>query len=351
MTTLRRRTGFEVELLAPEGSDRRALARSVADAVGGCVATIFHTDSEPSLVPGMGRFWHLTPGFAVTDRDGAPLAEFVDDITLDADLRAAPGPPTAPDPADGWFRIVSDDARLLRLVERHERADVPFGAVLESVAAVFGTSVDVIGPIRRLDDASGATVAMATALARGRQRPCEIVTAPLVTDHHRTLELLLGQARELGFTVPREAAVHLHVDGGPFRAVQPFANLVRLFGHWREQLRAELGTNPALTRIGPLPAALVEAVEVATSWSELQGAARDSGLTKFFDVNLTALLDDEPVRDTVEVRVLAGSLDADAIVADAALVERLLDRCLADDPVPSPQHVGGDLRALADHVV
>lgn len=351
MTTLRRRIGFEIELLAPRGSDRRALARSVADQVGGHVSTVFHTDSEPSLVPGMGQFWHLTPGFAVTDGAGRPLASFVDDITLVDDLRDPADPTDVPSAEDGWYRILSDEPRLLRLVERHETPGGPFDRVLRSAAELFGTRVDVIGPVRRLDDESGATLAMATALARGRDRPCEIVTAPLTTDHHATLELLLGRARALGFTVPREAAVHLHFDGAPFRAPGPFANLVRLFALWRDELRSALGSNPAATRVRRLPDELLALVETADGWPALQTAAAGVGLTKFFDVNLTALLDADPVRDTVEVRILPGSIDADAITERAALVEQLLDRCLLSEPVPSPEHAGGDLRALADHVV
>jgi hypothetical protein len=227
----------------------------------------------------------------------------------------------------------------------------PFDRVLQSAALLFGSEVDVIGPVRRLDDDTGATVAMATALARGRDRPCEIVTAPLVADHRATLRLLLGHAQALGFTVPREAAVHLHFDGAPFRAVRPFSNLVRLFALWRDELRSALGSNPAATRVRPLPDELLRSAETASTWPGLQAAAREVGLTKFFDVNLTALLSDAPVRDTVEVRILPGSIDADEIVGRAALVEQLLDRCLLPEPVPSPQRGGGDLRALADQVV
>ncbi|WP_420369435.1 amidoligase family protein [Curtobacterium sp. L1-20] len=351
MTTLRRRIGFEIELLAPRGSDRRVLARRVADATGGRVDTVFHTDSEPSLVPGMGQFWHLTPGFAVTEGTGRPLASFVDDITLVADLQDPTLPAEPPSAADGWFRILSDEPRLLRLVERYEAAGGPFDQVLDAAAAVFGTRVEALGPIRRLDDDTGSTIAMAAALVRGRDRPCEIVTAPLDADHHQTLGLLLGHARALGFTVPREAAVHLHFDGAPFRALHPFANLVRLFTLWRDELRAALGSNPAATRVRELPHELLALVETADAWPALQAAASEVGLTKFFDVNLTALLDDDPVRDTVEVRILPGSIDADAIAERAALVERLLDRCRMPEPVPSPERAGGDLRALADHVV
>ncbi|MDY1003885.1 amidoligase family protein [Curtobacterium sp. CFBP9011] len=346
MPVLHRRIGFEVELLAPEGSDRRALAHRVAAAVDGRVSAVFHTDSEPSLVPGMGQFWHLTPGFDVHDAAGALLASFVDDITLVADIRDAARPAGVPSTADGWFRVLSDDPRLLRLVTRHERADVVFDRLLDTTAALFGTEVDVLGPVRRLDDRSGATVALATALPRGRDRPCEIVTAPVTADHHATLDLLLGHARALGFTVPVEAAVHLHFDGRPFRAVGPFTNLVRLFALWRAELWAALGTNPAATKIRPLPPELLGLTEAGHAWPALQDAARSTGLSKFFDLNLTALLTDEPARDTVEVRILPGSADADEIVERARLVEQLLDRCLEAEPVPPPPPGGGDLHAL-----
>jgi hypothetical protein len=351
MTGLRRRVGFEVELLAPGGSDRRALAARVAQAVGGRVTRVFHTDSEPSLVPGMGQFWHLTPGFAVTDGSGRPLASFVDDITLVADLRDGPGRPDVPSTADGWFRILSDDPRLLRLVARHQPPDATFERLLDPVAALLGTEVDVIGGVRRVDDEAGATVALATALPRGRDRPCEIVTAPLVSDHRETLDLLLGHAQALGFTVPVEAAVHLHFDGQPFRAARPFANLVRLFTLWRAELRAALGSNPAATRVRALPDELLALTGSDATWPALRDAGRRLGLGKFFDVNLGALLSDAPVRDTVEVRILPGSIDADEVVERAVLVERLLDRCLEPQPVPPPARDGGDLRALADRAL
>jgi hypothetical protein len=119
-----------------------------------------------------------------------------------------------------------------------------------------------------------------------------------------------------------------------------------------------LGTNPACTRLQPLPAALVDLVEnqdaggsnaatgsnaganprddEAERWPRLQEAARATGLTKYFDVNLTALLTDQPPRDTVEVRILPGSLRADDIVRRAALVEALLARCREPSPFPRP---------------
>ena len=357
-TLLNERIGFEIELLAPAGADRGTLAERIALERGGRVVRFFHTDSEPSLVPGMGHFWHLTPGFTVHDRHGAALASLVDDITIVADLRRdmhgktqaagrhAAGPRREVN--EHSYRILSDDGRLLRLIADHTHPDTPFTRVLDDVGILFGTSVETIDTVRRLRDRAGASIAMATSLATGRERPCEIVTTPLSRDHEAALETLLRPARELGFTVPVEAAVHLHFDGAPYRSVAAFSNLVRLFGHWREALRVALGTNPACTRLQPLPAALVDLVDQpdavglaeAEHWGGLQTAAKATGLTKYFDVNLTALLRDAPQRDTVEVRILPASLHAADIVHRAAFVEALLVRCL--DPRPFPQPTGPD---------
>lgn len=366
MVTLRRRTGFEIELLAPPGRDRRDLAERIAREHSGRVRRTFHTDSEPSLVPGMGHFWHLTPGFAVEDASGAPLATLVDDITIAADLRrehevagcGTPGhgrcPRCRPVDPERWYRVVSDDARLLRLAADHSDPDAPFPATLDGVAALFGTEVDTVGSIQRLRDRDGASIAMATGLVPGRERPCEVVTPPLTDGHEAALDALLAPARELGFTVPVEAAVHLHVDAGPFRSAPAFANLVRLFGYWREALRDALDTNPACTRLQPLPEALLALVEPvgtdadATTWPELQAAAAQTGITKYFDVNLTALLTDDPPRDTVEVRILPGALHPSEITERAALVEALLDRCEDPTPIPRPSSTDpAELRALA----
>ena len=345
MQILTRRTGVEVELLAPAGHDRLTLATAIAQARGGTVRRTSHTDSEPSLVPGMGHFWHLTPGFTVHDGDGALVATLVDDITLVADLarEREQGTPPRPAPQD-WYRLLSDEPRLLRLVDDHCDPAAPLSEVLGAVAVLFGVDVETVGPVRRLQDRSGATIALAAPLPPGRERPCEIVTPPLVRDHERALEDLLAPARDLGFTIPSEAAVHLHVDAAPFRGAAAFANLVRLFGHWREVLRTALGTNPACTRLQPLPAALLDLVDPAdgggsgplSDWPRLQAAARGTGLTKYYDVNLTALLTETPARDTVEVRILPGALHAGAITARAALLERLLDRCCDPRPLPRP---------------
>src|SRR6185369_16195929 len=85
--TLRRRIGFEIELMAPAGLSRRNLAVELAGRCGGRIHPVWHHDSEPCLVPGLGRFLHLTQGFEVLRADGSLLCTLVDDITLLDDLQ------------------------------------------------------------------------------------------------------------------------------------------------------------------------------------------------------------------------------------------------------------------------
>ncbi|WP_433825715.1 amidoligase family protein [Actinoplanes sp. CA-015351] len=336
---LRRRIGFEIELMAPPGVSRRTLAFDVAGRCGGSVRPIWHHDSEPSLVPGLGRFLHLTQGFEVRRDDGSLLCTLVDDVTLlnGLDQRA----PAVP----GWFRLLTDDGRLLRLLAAQCDPASPLPVALDSVAKLWGTEVKQHGQVFRLNDAAGATIALAAPLPGERERPCEVITPPLASGHREALAELLGPARELGFTIPHEAAVHMHLDGGPFRSAPALSNLVRLFAFYREELRALLGTNPACRRLAPLPEALVSLTKNPENPTidELRQAAHAGGLSKFFDVNLTQLLKDDFVRDTVEVRILPGMIDENQIVDRAALVELLLERCL--DPAPLP--IGEDLLELA----
>ncbi|BCY12938.1 hypothetical protein L3i22_080260 [Actinoplanes sp. L3-i22] len=339
---MRRRTGFEIELMAPAGVSRRTLAMDLAGRCGGSVRPVWHSDSEPSLVPGLGRFLHLTQGFEVRRPDGTLLCTLVDDITLLAGL----DPATPPLP--GWFRVLTDDSRLVRLLARHSDPGGTIDTALAPAAELWGTKVQQHGEFYRLNDAAETTIALAAPLGGERERPCEIVTPPLTTDHAARLEELLEPARALGFTVPYEAAVHLHVDGAPFRAPHALANLVRLFAYWREPLRAVLRTNPACRRLAPLPGPLVDAVQSIPTYGDLRAAATAGELTKFFDVNLTQLLTDTPVRDTVEIRILPGAITAGPIVDQAALVELLLDRCLDPAPIPRGDDVEGLLELAAE---
>jgi hypothetical protein len=327
---LHRRTGFEIELLAPVGSSRRELARELAARRGGQVRPVWHHDSEPSLVPGLGRFLHLTQGFEVVDAEGALVCTVVDDVTLVADLDQRTRP------VAGWYRVLTDDARLLRLLAARIDPGAPIEESLDPIAALWGVRVNRHNEVLQLDDSAGATIALAAPQGGGRERGSEVITPPLTADHEAAIDDLLRVARDLGFVVPTEAAVHVHLDGAPFRSAPALANVVRLFGLWRPALHSLLGTNPACRRLGPLPAPLVQATAGTPSYEELRAAATAGGITKFFDVNLTALFAKNPPRDTLEVRILPGAIDARDVVRGAAIVEALLERCLEATPIPAP---------------
>ena len=165
------------------------LADELAARCGGQVRRSFHTDTEPSTVPGVGVFRHLSPAFDVVDADGRPVARLVDDITIEADL--APGARTPGTGAGtgccattpgccGWSSGTPTPTRRWR-------------TVLDPVAELFGVRAEVVGsrgPGRRRrrchrrgrDAAAGRAGSGRARSSRRRSRP----TTP------RALERLLG---------------------------------------------------------------------------------------------------------------------------------------------------------------
>jgi len=322
------RIGVEIELLAPPGSSRRTLAEHYARAAGGSVVPFFHPQSELSLVPDKPVFENLTLGFEARDASGALIARCVDDLTLVEDLdRERP-------PQPGWFRVVSDDTRLLALVMRVGRADAGPREAVAAVAALYGTEPETFPEgMVRVTDRNRSPIAIATLLPGERERPCEIVTPPIDRDHEARLEALLAPARDLGFTIPQEAAVHIHFDGARLRDARALQNLVRLVAAEGEALKRRVGTNPRCRRLGGWPPALHEVVAAPEfaelPWGEAQARLQDVGLTKYCDVNLKNIVHDIPDKPTIEVRVLPGAIAAAPILAGAALFQDLLERALA----------------------
>lgn len=317
------RVGIEIELLAPQGASRRDLARAWAEPAHGRVATFLHPDSEPSLVPGSPVFHNLTLGFRAVGPQGL-IAHVVDDLTLQEDLDRA----AAPTP--GWWRILTDDPRLLHLVRRHAPADAGPRAALEPVAALFGARVEALPEgVFRVRDPLGQPIAMAAGLPGERERPAEVVTPPLPAQPASllpALQRLLRPAQDRGFTVPAEAAVHLHLDAAPFRDPRRFAALVETLAG--VDLRARLGANPRCRRLGPWPPALMQVVRAPgfrdQTWAQALPRLRALPLTKFCDVNLRGVVHDIPGKPTLEFRCLPGSIEPEAIVEQFLAVSALL---------------------------
>ncbi len=311
------RVGVELELLAPVGSSRAELARVLAGP-GGSVTPFLHPDSEPALVPGVPVFETLTPGFLARDARGAEVARLVDDLTLQADLdRKAP-------PLPGWWRVLSDDRRILHLVRRHGRADAGPNEALAPLAALFGTEVEPMdGGVLRVRDPDGAPLALAAPVPGERWRPSELVTPPLgpftPRQLHRALDALLGPARALGFTVPVEAAVHLHLDAAPWRETAAFVRLVELVSERLPAWTERVGSNPANRRRGPWPPELLALVRqpgfAALPWPLARARLRELGPSKYHDVNLRNIVFDVPGKQTLELRFLPGSIEAGPVVA------------------------------------
>ncbi len=315
--------GFEIELLAPRGRSRRDLADHIARRASGEVRTCFYPQSEPSLVPGLPVFENLVLGFDVSDANDERIALLVDDLTLQADLdkRAAPLP--------GWIRVLSDDRRLLALVQRHCDPTAPLDRVLRPMAELFGSKLDLAdGNVSKISDADGRSVAMAAQLPGERERPCEIITPPIEGDARAVLEALLGDAAALGFTVPAEAAVHVHFDAAPLCSARVIARLVDALDRYGPALRDHVGTNSRCSRLAPWSKALVDCVRSdrfrTADWPAARAMLAETRPTKYCDFNLFNIAMETPGKHTFEVRILPGSMDVDQILGQADLFEQLL---------------------------
>lgn len=298
-----RRIGIEVELVGPVGASRADLAEAIAAKVGGDVRENWHLDSEPSAHDSIKVFHHMTPAFDVVDRAGELVVRIVDDITIRKDLD------TQAVSQAGWSRVVSDDPRFLRMLEPFLAPLDQDPSEIEGLVARMGLVVEHKEAATRLVDSSGASVALVAAMPGERERVAELISPVIEGDTEPWIELVMGPAAELGFSVPIEGATHLHYDAGPFRASGPFSRLVTAFGQHAEGMRELFNTNPNCTRIGRLPEALDELVArpdfEAMAWPEVVELLREvDGISKYLDVNIVHLMLEKPPLDTVEIRTL-----------------------------------------------
>lgn len=328
MTHIPWRIGIEIELLAPLGKTRLDLAEAIGRYYQGSVQRYFHPQSEPSKVPGTPIFHSLTLGFEALDGQNQRIAQCVDDLTLQADLNRKAKP--KPD----WYRIVSDDERLLRLIEQQTDPALPLAGVMNPIAELFGTSTEAgEGGMVRVNDRSGASVAIAAPLPGERERPCELITSPLDSNHGQRIEELLTLARELQFQAPLEGATHIHFDAKAMQSANAIANFINLYSSYRDILKQLVGTNPHCIRLGPWPKELLDTVNTedfhALSWPEAQEQLKALKLTKYCDVNLVNCIYDVADKNTIEVRILPVWLETAPVMAVASLFVALFELALA----------------------
>ncbi|MFT5583140.1 MAG: hypothetical protein ACI9VR_000718 [Cognaticolwellia sp.] len=307
------RLGWELELMAPAGATRLDLAQALAVQLGASVHRIWLPQSEPSLVPNQPVFENLTLGFELRDAQGDWLLRCVDDLTLQGGLDRKARP------VAGWYRIVSDDLRLLHLIARHCDAEAPLEHVLEPVAEIFGSQVTQgPGGMRRIADPNDLPIAIGAPLPGERHRPCEVVSAPLGAARSRELlGLVCAQAQALGFTVPAESATHLHLDASLIQDARVVANLVALWQRWGERIKQQVQTNPRCVRLGPFEDAVLDVVRqpdfVGLDWEAAQERLKKARPSKYRDINLRNAVFPFLGKPTVEMRVLPTSLDAEQV--------------------------------------
>lgn len=348
MPSLQWKIGVEIELLAPPGKNRRDLAEVLAGRQNGKVQRFFHPQAEPSKVPGTPIFENLTLGFNAVDAQGNLIARCVDDLTLQDNLDKQR--PSLPD----WYRIVSDDGRLLRLIMRQTSAEQPLEQVMEPIAELFGVepSHNAEGMIR-VGDEYDAPIAIAAPLPGERERPCELITPPIESDHFRRIDELLSTAVELGFSKPLEGATHIHFDATPL--CQPFilANLVRVLAKHRAALKKLVDTNPRCRRLGAWPKELEQVVQSTAflmehSWDSARKHLLPLKLNKYCDFNIRNFIIGLPDKQTFEVRILPVWLETQTIIEAAALFEAILNWSVNAGNELKP--VPADLGALLDEL-
>lgn len=283
-------------------------------------------------MPGSPFFHNLTLGYKIVDSEQNWIASCVDDLTLQSDLLRSETPKA------GWYRVISDDERLLRLIERQADPTQPLDRVMDPIADLFGTKpTPGPGGMIRVNDRKGASVAIAAPLPGERERPCELITAPLSEHQQERLGSLLKMARDLDFGIPLEGATHLHFDARPFQSAKAFSRLVFLLWTYGDTLKTLMGTNPHCRRLGPWPEKLLETVSdpgfPGLPWPQAQAQLKQVGLSKYCDFNLLNLVLDRANQNTIEVRILPVWLESGPILEAAGLFVALLHKALEDTPI------------------
>jgi hypothetical protein len=325
------KVGVEIELMAPAEKSRQTLAERYAREHGGKSQRIFYIQSEPTAGE-QDVVENLVLGFKVTDGKGNLVAKCVDDLTLRNGLKIdAPSKP-------GWYRIISDEGRFLDLITKICNPEDSQDDVLKPLAKLFNAelhkdenNIVVLGIPNR------SPVALAPTLPGERERACEVITPPLEKNQREHLASLLKSARDEGFTIPIEAAVHLHFDAAPLKNLPAFANVINFLYMYGPVLKSMVRTNPRCMRLGAWCPELVELMRVEgfteIPWDDAMDYARRLPLTKFVDFNIANIVYSHPEKQTIEIRILPGSLDENEIMVWAHLFTRILQRCVAPVPV------------------
>lgn len=247
----------------------------------------------------------------------------------------------------------------MRLIIENSQADHPIEQSLTNVAKLFGVKPEATAKgVYRLTDKSGASIALAAPLPGERERPCEIVTAPIEWDDDKTLYPLLDSAKALKFQIPKEGATHLHFDGENFSSPHNFLKMVRFLHHYRLVLRRLLNTNLNCRRLGDWSRDFLDIIKTdelkALNWDESRKHLAKTKISKYCDFNIRNLIYTTPDKHTLEIRILPSTLDTTYIYRAIHLFQAIFSYIASVDTVqysysvePSPKHAETLLNNLA----
>lgn len=154
----------------------------------------------------------------------------------------------------------------------------------------------------------------------GGERVAELVTRPLLRADLPWLESVVARLAAIdGCVVPESGALHVHLDGRAFCSAEVLARLVRTWLARETELRELAGTTAAMRRAGPLPEALAPALEAlarcGATWDQARAELARHVTSRSFGLNLYNLVENDPQKLTVELKIARGSLDPARVIA------------------------------------
>jgi hypothetical protein len=324
--------GIEWELIAPKGKNRLDLAQKVKDRVSGQINPFFIKQQEPNVKNRKEVFHNLTQGFKVSDAEGDWVCSMVDDITLQGNFDKSKAS------AENWYRIISNDSRLLRLCQNICLASAPRNEVLEPLAKLYNSKVEPFHNLLRVCDMDGQAIAAAAPYPGERERACELITAPLKENQWDSICLLLSDAEQLNFHCGKESATHFHFDGEEFMNVVSISRLIQFFAKHRNCLMKHFGTNPENVRIAPQPKELVKLTGERSfqelTWEEASEGMIHAGAHKYCDLNIVNLLSARSQAKTVEFRIIGSTIDPEETWKAISDCYAILKWAKSKEPLP-----------------
>lgn len=279
------------------------------------INSFFNLSSEPDSL-GKKTYHSLERGVMVGRYDQF-FAKMVDDITI------SDGLPKEKSHELDWYRVVSDDVRIITLLSKLLDANATIDQVLSPLSNLIGAEVVVKSDASQsiyIADKRGETYAAALPGLIGRSRVAEIISPVLNTKHlslEKWLAIILGFADLNSLNIAGEAALHMHFDGSRLQSPEVFKRLFDFCDFSSKVLRDILPPNSKCIRLGTFSdfsKELSKDLSKAHSWGQVCDLVKRYPIGKFYDFNLWNLIVSDPEKCTFEVRMLPPVYREDFIV-------------------------------------